>query len=104
MTATLGRAPPLPTDDVDPFSHEVLEDPLPMHAALREAGPVVYLTKYDLYAFGRYEQVHAALVNWQDFQSAAGVGLSNFGRRSRGARRASCWRRTRRGTTPRAGC
>ena len=34
MTATLGApATPLPTDDVDPFSHEVLEDPLPMHAA-----------------------------------------------------------------------
>jgi 4-methoxybenzoate monooxygenase (O-demethylating) len=31
-----------------------------------------------VYAFARYEQVHAALVDWQDFQSAAGVGLSNF--------------------------
>jgi 4-methoxybenzoate monooxygenase (O-demethylating) len=80
VTATLDSGTILPTDDVDPFSHEVLEDPLPMHAALREAGPVVYLTKYDLYAFGRYEQVHAALVNWQDFQSAAGVGMSHFGK------------------------
>jgi len=68
----------LATSDVDPFSHAVLEDPLPMHAALREAGPVVYLSRYDVYAFARYEQVHAALVNWQEFQSAAGVGLSNF--------------------------
>ncbi|MDT7634005.1 MAG: hypothetical protein QOI50_5935, partial [Pseudonocardiales bacterium] len=33
---------------------------------------------YDVYAFARYEQVHAALVDWQEFQSAAGVGLSNF--------------------------
>jgi hypothetical protein len=49
-----------------------------MHAALREAGPVVYLSRYDVYAFARYEQVHAALVNWQEFQSGAGVGLSNF--------------------------
>jgi 4-methoxybenzoate monooxygenase (O-demethylating) len=39
---------------------------------------VVYLTQYDVYAFARYEQVYAALVDWQDFQSAAGVGLSNF--------------------------
>src|SRR3954447_22680327 len=67
-----------PTSDVDPFSHEVLEDPLPMHEELREAGPVVYLTRYDTYAVARYEQVHAALVDWQDLQSAAGVGLSNF--------------------------
>ena len=74
MTATLDAGTTLPTSDVDPFSHEVLEDPLPMHAALRDAGPVVYLTQYDLYAFARYEQVHAALVDWQEFQSAAGVG------------------------------
>jgi 4-methoxybenzoate monooxygenase (O-demethylating) len=78
MTATLGSSTALPTSDVDPFSHEVLEDPLPMQAALRDAGPMVHLTRYDVYAFARYEQVHAALVDWQQFQSAAGVGLSNF--------------------------
>jgi cytochrome P450 len=77
VTATLG-APALPTSDADPFSHEVLEDPLPMHAALRDAGPVVLLTQYDVYALARYEHVHAALVDWQQFQSAAGVGMSNF--------------------------
>src|SRR4051794_30464501 len=49
-----------------------------MHEELREAGPVVYLSKYAVYAFARYEHVHAALVDWQDLQSAAGVGLSNF--------------------------
>jgi cytochrome P450 len=80
VTATLDSGTTLPTDDVDPFSHEVLEDPLPMHAALREAGPVVYLTEYDVYAFARYEQVHAALVNWQVFESKSGVGMSHFGR------------------------
>lgn len=68
----------LPTDDTDPFSHDVLENPIPLHTALRDAGPVVHLTRYDVYAFARYEQVHAALVDWQGFQSAAGVGLSNF--------------------------
>jgi cytochrome P450 len=68
----------LPVSDVDPFSHEVLEDPLPFHEQLREAGSVVYLSRYDVHALGRYEEVHAALVDWQQFQSAAGVGLSNF--------------------------
>ena len=43
-----------------------------MHAELREAGPVVYLSRYDVYAFARYDEVHAALVDWQSFQSAAG--------------------------------
>jgi cytochrome P450 len=77
VTATLDPST-LPTNDTDPFSHDVLENPLPLHAELRDAGPVVYLTKYDVYAFARYEQVHASLVNWDVFQSAAGVGLSNF--------------------------
>jgi cytochrome P450 len=78
VTATVPTSTSLPTSDVDPFSHEVLENPLPMHAELREAGPVVHLSRYDVYAFARYEQVHAALVDWQGFQSSAGVGLSNF--------------------------
>ncbi|QKG20253.1 cytochrome P450 [Actinomadura verrucosospora] len=64
--------------DADPFGHEHLEDPLPLHEQLREAGPVTYLTRYDVFALARYEQVHAALTDWQGFQSAAGVGLSNF--------------------------
>lgn len=67
-----------PVSDVDPFSFDVLEDPLPFQAGLRAAGPVVYLEKYDVYAMGRYNEVHAALSDWQNFQSAAGVGLSNF--------------------------
>ncbi|NIZ89716.1 cytochrome P450 [Kineococcus rubinsiae] len=71
---------PLPVDDTDAFGEEVLGDPGPFHAALRDAGPVVHLSRYDVYALGRYEQVHAALVDWQAFASGAGVGLSNFRR------------------------
>jgi cytochrome P450 len=78
MTTTAPTAVGLPVSDEDPFSHEVLEDPTPFHTRLRDAGPVVYLARYDVYAFGRYEQVRAALVDWQEFQSSAGVGLSNF--------------------------
>lgn len=79
MTTAPASAPPgVPATDADPFAHDVLEDPLPLHARLRDAGPVVYLTRYDVYAFARYEPVHAALANWQGFESGAGVGLSNF--------------------------
>ncbi len=76
MTAT--AVPALPATGADPFSHEVLEDPLPLHEQLRAAGPVVYLSRYDTYALARYEEVRSALVDWQDFSSAAGVGLANF--------------------------
>ena len=68
----------IPGSDADPFGHEILEDPSDFHAALRDAGPVVYLGRYDVYAMGRYKQVHAALTDWQGFQSGAGVGLANF--------------------------
>jgi cytochrome P450 len=78
VTATAPTSTAAPTSDVDPFGHQVLEDPLPMHAELRDAGPVVYLSRYDVHALARYDEVHAALVDWQGFQSAAGVGLSNF--------------------------
>jgi 4-methoxybenzoate monooxygenase (O-demethylating) len=63
---------------IDPFDLEFLNDPHPFHAMLRDAGSVVRLDKYGVYAMARYDEVHAALVDWQTFQSAAGVGLSNF--------------------------
>ncbi|CAN7330341.1 hypothetical protein LJR078_001896 [Arthrobacter sp. LjRoot78] len=68
MPAPQGSAAPGP----------VLEDPLPFQADLRAAGPVVHLDEYDMFAMGRSNEVHAALTDWQTFQSAAGVGLSNF--------------------------
>ncbi|MFC5211694.1 cytochrome P450 [Pseudonocardia sulfidoxydans] len=68
----------VPTLDVDPFDATSLADPDPMHAVLRDAGPLVYLPRYDVYAMARYAQVHAALVDWQRFRSGAGVGLLNF--------------------------
>jgi len=78
VTTTQERPIDAPVVDVDPFDHDVLEDPLPMHEQLREAGPVAYLPKYDLHAVARYEEVHAALLDWQELPSSAGVGLSNF--------------------------
>src|SRR6476661_453230 len=74
MTEALEHSVVPPVSDVDPFAHDVLLDPEP----LREAGPVVYLPRHDVYALARYEQVHAALVDWQHFESGAGVGLANF--------------------------
>ena len=72
--------PPTSTSvcDIDPFDLDVLENPLPFQEALREAGPIVRLDALNVFAMGRYADVHAALTDWQTFQSAAGVGLSNF--------------------------
>ncbi|WP_072802954.1 cytochrome P450 [Rhodococcoides yunnanense] len=77
MTTVVPNAD-VPTSHVDPFGPDTLGNPLPFQRELRDAGPVVYLDRYDVFAFGRYQEVHAALTDWQTFQSAAGVGLSNF--------------------------
>ncbi len=78
MTHAPVAAVSLPTSDADPFAAEHLAQPEPLHEQLRQAGPVVHLTRYNVYALARYREVHAALVDWQTFQSAAGVGLANF--------------------------
>ncbi|MGW1818003.1 cytochrome P450 [Streptomyces sp. NPDC002125] len=78
MTGTTAAAVLPPTSDADPFDAAHLEHPEPLHRALREAGPVVHLSRYDVHALARYDEVHTALVDWQRFQSAAGVGLANF--------------------------
>jgi cytochrome P450 len=70
----------IPSLDIDPFCQGFFDDPFPAHAALRDAGPVVYLPRYDLFAIARYQHVQAALTNWRDFSSARGVGLSDFAR------------------------
>jgi len=67
-----------PVSDIDPFCAAFFEDPFPAHAALREAGPVVRLSRYDVWAVARYEQVHAILNDWQTFCSSRGAGLTDF--------------------------
>src|ERR1700675_3736224 len=72
--ATLSR----PVSTVDPFSHAFLHDPYPHHEALREAGPVVWLEQYGIWAMARHQEVRDALTDWQIYCSSAGVGLSDF--------------------------
>jgi 4-methoxybenzoate monooxygenase (O-demethylating) len=68
----------LPQSDIDPFSHEFFDDPYAAHQALREAGPVVWLKRYGIYAVARHQEVLAVLQDWQTFCSSRGVGLSDF--------------------------
>src|SRR6202165_331837 len=62
----------------DPFSLENLAEPHGLHEQLREAGPLVRLDYYGIWGMARYEQVNAALKDWETFSSASGAGLSNF--------------------------
>lgn len=63
---------------VDPFSHQFLENPYPHHEAMREAGSVVWLEHYGIWAMARHQEVRDALTDWQTYCSGAGVGISDF--------------------------
>lgn len=56
---------------LDLFSDEVLADPYPYYAALREHAAVVHLEQAGIWAVTRYEPVRAALGNPQVFSSGA---------------------------------
>lgn len=79
-------APLCPRSDIDPFSEEFLTDPFGVLHDLRAAGPVVFLTRYDIWALARHEQVEAVLRDPVRFASGAGVGLHD-------ARQPGYWRR-----------
>jgi len=67
-----------PVSAVDPFCREFFEDPFPVHEELREAGPAVRLSRYDVWAVARYAEVHRVLNDWETFCSSRGAGLTDF--------------------------
>jgi 4-methoxybenzoate monooxygenase (O-demethylating) len=69
-----------PVSSIDPFADDFLAEPYPFYEELREAGPVVWLERYGLWACARHAEVHATLSDWQTFTSAAGVGIDDFRR------------------------
>ncbi|MFI6457819.1 cytochrome P450 [Streptosporangium amethystogenes] len=60
-----------PTSDVDLFADEVVLDPYPVYAELREQGPVVHLRKNDVHALTRYAVIRDALSDWESFSSTS---------------------------------
>jgi cytochrome P450 len=69
--------------EIDVFGPEFFADPYPGHAALRDAGRVVWLSRYNVAACARYEEVRQALLDYKTFSSARGVGLADFARHGR---------------------
>ena len=68
----------IPTSDIDPYTEQYFEDPFPAHEALREAGPVIRLSRYNVFAVARYDEVRTVLADWASFSSARGVGIADF--------------------------
>ncbi|MER6627569.1 cytochrome P450 [Streptomyces sp. NPDC000987] len=60
-----------PTSDIDLFADQVLLDPYPAYAELREQGTVVRLRANDVYALTRYDAIRGALADWESFSSTS---------------------------------
>lgn len=78
MTALAAPLTSAPRVGIDPFDEAFLADPYAHHAALREAGPVVWLEPISCFAMARHAEVAAALQDHETFCSKRGVGLSDF--------------------------
>jgi cytochrome P450 len=59
----------VPTSDRNLFADEVLLDPYPLYAELRELGGVVHLPANDVYALTRYDVIRGALGSPETFSS-----------------------------------
>jgi len=64
--------------DFDPFDGKTRVDPYPAYARLRAAGPVVRLTKYDIWAVPRYVEIKTIFADHINFSNAGGAGLANY--------------------------
>jgi cytochrome P450 len=64
------------SSDIDLFADDVLIDPYPTYAALRELGAVVYLPANDVYALTRYDTIRDALGDPETFSSVKAIGFN----------------------------
>lgn len=65
-----------PRVDVDLYAPAVVEDSAAVFAAIRDAGPVVWLPRQRMWAMGRYDDVRAALRDDELFISGHGVAAN----------------------------
>ena len=64
--------------DVDPYDASLLAAPRQYYRELRERGPLVWLSRYGIWASGRYKPVKEIFGDWKRFCSSRGVGLTDF--------------------------
>jgi cytochrome P450/ferredoxin-NADP reductase len=70
------KPPHLPVYDGDLYADEVIRDPYPVYARLRELGPVVWLSQQQVFALPRYAEVASVLRQPKRFISSRGVSLN----------------------------
>ena len=67
----------IPRIDIDPYDDATLESPFAMFDQVRQAGPVVFMPRYGVFAMGRHRDVGRALKDWERFSSTSGAGIAD---------------------------
>ncbi len=57
----------------NPFSEEVMRDPHPIYARLREEAPAYYIEEYDAWALSRFEDIWQASMDADSYSAARGT-------------------------------
>lgn len=73
----------VPVLDIDPFDYAFFDNPFPHLEVMRDAGPVVWLSRYNCAAIARHAEVIEVLRDWERFTSARGVGLVDYAKDER---------------------
>lgn len=60
----------IPRSDADLFTTEFMADPYPAFQQLRDAGALVYLDRFDVWAVTRFAEARHVLGDWESFSSA----------------------------------
>jgi len=62
----------------DPFLPQVIEDPHPVYAKLREQDPCCYLPKYDTYFVSRFEDIWNASMDAESYSTESGTTFAQL--------------------------
>jgi cytochrome P450 len=64
--------------EYDPFSEEVMRDPHPLYARLREEAPCYHLEKWDAFALSRFEDIWNASMDAESYTTRFGTTSSQL--------------------------
>jgi hypothetical protein len=64
--------------EYDPFSEDVIRDPYPIYARLREEAPCYHLEKWDAFALSRFEDIWQASMDAENYSTTQGTTASHL--------------------------